>query len=129
VFETDSSRIVISLHEKLRSDKTEKVVKRLASSLSKEIETLYPLKGKIALVKEQEVLLNIGSDTGVSPRIKFAVLSGKEITGTGGKHLGYDDKEIGMIKITKVQERISHAKIRRHKEPLKKGMRVREIVH
>jgi hypothetical protein len=128
VFETETSRIVISLAEPWNENDKAGTINRLAQALSREIKTLYPLKGTIARIKSDEILLNIGSRVGVRADTGFAVLADAEPLRMEGKTLGYDEKKIGTIKVATVEENFSRCSIVKQDTPFKEGARVIEVV-
>ena len=126
VFETDTSRIVISLQDEL-SKEWQDTVEQLAQTLTKEIRKLYPIRGTIVQTTRDEVILNIGTEAGVKPALTFSVLAPGKLLQSGGKMLGYAQKRIGVVKIREAQNNLSYASIQEQAEPFKEGCRVLEI--
>jgi len=128
VFETDTSRIVISIAEPWDEANRAEAINQADQALLNEIRTLYPLKGKIARLKADEIILNIGSRVGVTPGCVFAVIAEGAAVSMEGKTLGYDEKKIGTIKIATVEDNFSRGTILKQEAPFKEGARVKEVV-
>ena len=128
VFETDTSRIVISIAEPWDEANRAEAINQADQALLNEIRTLYPLKGKIARLKTDEIILNIGSRVGVTPGCVFAVIAEGAAVSMEGKTLGYDEKKIGTIKIATVEDNFSRGTILKQEAPFKEGARVKEVV-
>jgi hypothetical protein len=127
VFETDTSRIVISIAEPYDEASKAAAMERVARSLVREIKTLYPVQGKIARIKPGEIILNLGTSVGVTPGSTFTVLADADPVQMEGKTLGYDEKKIGTIKADSVEKNFSRCSIVKQDAPFKQGARVVEI--
>jgi CHAT domain-containing protein len=127
VFETDTSRIIISIVEPYNDANKAAAIERAAQSLVREIKSLYPVQGKIARIKPDEITLNIGSAAGVTPGSVFAVLVDTEPVQMEGKPLGYDEKKIGSIRTETVKPNFSRCSIVKQESPFKEGARVVEM--
>jgi hypothetical protein len=72
--ETETGLISASMTETFgSSDPTSAMVDRVAQGLLDKLEELYPLRGKVSGVSEDEVRLNIGKAAGASQGERFAV--------------------------------------------------------
>jgi hypothetical protein len=127
VFETDTSRIVISLQDELGKE-WQDTVERLAQKLAKEIRARYPLRGTIMQASKDEVVINIGAETGVKPELIFNVLAPGKVPQSADKPSGYAKKRIGVVKVRETQNSFSFASIQEQSEPFKEGCRVLEAV-
>jgi len=127
VFETETSRIVISIAEPFNDKNRSEAIDRLAQSLVREITALYPLRGKIARVKQEEIILNIGAAAGVTPGSVFAVLSDATPFQMEGKTLGYDEQKIGTIKTVTAEKNLARCAIVKQTTPFREGARVVEL--
>ncbi len=128
VFETDTSRIVISIAEPWNDANRAEAITRAEQTLLREIRALYPLKGKIARMKTDEILLNIGARAGVTPGCVFAVIAEGAAVSLEGKTLGHEQKKIGTIKIAAVEDNFSRGIILKQEAPFKEGAQVVELV-
>jgi len=128
VFETDTSRIVISIAEPWNDANRAEAITRAEQALLREIRALYPLKGKIARLKPDEILLNIGVRAGVTPGCVFTVIAEGAAVSLEGKILGHEQKNIGTIKIAAVEDNFSRGTILKHEAPFKEGAQVVELV-
>jgi hypothetical protein len=129
VFETDTSRIVISIAEPWNDANRAEAINRAEQALLREIRTLYPLKGKIARLKPEEILLNIGARVGVTPDSVFSVIAEGAAVSMEGKTLGHDQKKIGTIKIAAVEDNFSRGTILKQEAPFKEGAQVVEVLN
>ena len=128
VIETDTSRIVISIAEPYDEANKAAAIERVAQSLVREIKTLYPVQGKIARIKQDEIILNLGTSAGVTSGSVFTVLADAEPVQMEGKTLGYDEKKIGTIKTDSVEKNLSRCQVVKQEAPFKPGARVIELV-
>ncbi|MFX0200575.1 MAG: hypothetical protein ACFFCW_31025, partial [Candidatus Hodarchaeota archaeon] len=86
------------------------LAERLSKELLEKLKKLYPLRGKISKVKDEDVMLNIGQMAGVRTRQQFKVI-GEDVT----------------LEVTSIQQNVSLAKIVKGKGRLQKGLRVEAI--
>jgi len=72
-----------------------------------------PWKGRVVLVKNNQVYINAGRNTGVqSGNIFFVLREGEVLVDPDtGMELGRESKKIGEIQVTEVQDKFSKAKI------------------
>lgn len=82
-----------------------------------------PFQGRIIKVKEEGVYISAGEKTGASVGDVFAVYSvGEELVDPDtGELLGLEEEQIGSVKIFKVKEKYSKAKIARGGKGIKRG--------
>jgi hypothetical protein len=128
VFETDTSRIVISLAEPYDEANKAAAIERVVRTLVRELKTLYPVQGKIARIKQDEIILNVGASAGVTPGSTFSVLAAAEPVQMEGKTLGYDEKKIGIIKTDTVEKSFARCSVVKQDTSFKQGARVVELV-
>jgi hypothetical protein len=82
---------------------------------------LKPKNGVIALVKGDQVYINIGLKEGVQSRDTFRIVRfGEEII-LGGESLGKEETEIGIVEITAPKEKFSIGKLKESKSEPKKN--------
>jgi CHAT domain-containing protein/Tfp pilus assembly protein PilF len=108
LIETETGRITAARNESFGSAvPLSCMCDKLANSLLEALEKLYPLRGKILDVKNEELTLNIGGKAGVLLKDQFNVLA-----------------EGTTLEVISVQPDISLARIVEAKGPLTKGLRV-----
>jgi tetratricopeptide (TPR) repeat protein len=100
------------------------MARALADQVAATIADKYPLKGRIAAVEGEQVILNLGSKHGVKPGQSFNVLSRGEPIELNGRVLGHRDSRIARLTITDVQEQLAFARISDRQAPLEKNHRV-----
>jgi tetratricopeptide (TPR) repeat protein len=111
LIETETGRITAAINESFGSAVPASILAvKLSENLLQELQTHYPLRGKIDGVSGEEVDLNIGEHAGIKEGERFKV---KE-TGT-------------LLEITAVQPQKSLAKIIDGEKGLTKGLRVEEL--
>jgi class 3 adenylate cyclase/CHAT domain-containing protein len=109
--ETETGQIAAAINESFGSAVPASVLaERLSKELLEKLKKLYPLRGKISEVKDEDVTLNIGQMAGVRTRQQFKII-GEEV----------------ILEVTSIQQNISLAKIVKGKGPLQKGLRVEAI--
>ena len=108
VIETETGRITIAVNESFgRAVSASDVADKLSKELLKRLEQLYPLRGTIAKVKDEEIELNIGQRVGVRMGQRFEVL----------------DRHV-ILEAIEIQPDTSLAKISEGKARLQEGLRV-----
>ena len=108
LIETETGRIAAAVNESFGSAVPASVLaERLSKNLLEKLRKLYPLRGKISRVINEEIRLNIGEIVGVTIGQEFKVM----------------DKEV-TLEVTSVNQDTSLAKIVKGKGQLQKGVRV-----
>jgi tetratricopeptide (TPR) repeat protein len=111
VIETETGRIRAAVNEALGSSVPASILaEKLSTQLIGKLEELYPLRGKIAEVRDEEIKLNIGQNVGVREGGQFKVV----------------DEDL-ILEVISTQNDISLAKIARGEGIPQKGMRVEAI--
>lgn len=111
VIETETGRIGAALTESFGNAVPASVMTdKISGSLSAKIASLYPLRGKIVELKDNQIRLDIGQTHGVAVGQKFKALDGG-----------------GMLEIISVQPEGSSAKIIKKEKDFFKGERVEAL--
>lgn len=111
LIETETGRITAAVNESFENAVLVSVLsERLSNNLVEKLKKLYPLRGKISEVKDEEILLNIGQMVGVRIGQRFRVL----------------DEDV-TVEITSIGEDTSLAKIVEGRGPPQKSLRVEAI--
>ncbi len=111
MIDTETTGIALSVSEKTAGapDPAELAAK-MAAAMEKTIHEKYPLKGRIAMVDGDTVILNLGKKHGVVAGQEFNVLGKPEPVELNGKILGYKETRLGQLKVTEVQDGLAYAK-------------------
>lgn len=97
-----------------------------AQKILEKINTGYPIQGKILSLEDDQVLLNIGAETGVQQGMEFKVLEEIQPAKEGGR-VRY--KPAGSIKIASVEVDAAYATIAPEtKDIVKKEMKVQQLL-
>jgi len=108
LIETETGRITAAVRESCASAlQASDLAGKLSKSLLQKMEKLYPLRGKIRKVEDENVHLNIGEQVGVRMGQRFKIV----------------DRDV-IIEVISTQPDTSLAKIEKGKELLKEGLRV-----
>jgi tetratricopeptide (TPR) repeat protein/peroxiredoxin len=88
----------------------------------------YPLRGFVAKVADDQVVINLGSKQGVVSGTKFDVVEEQEAIQYKGKTLKSAPKPIAQIEIVRTEPDLSYAKILTKERPVKIDDKVREKI-
>ena len=103
VIETETSDIAVALAELMeRKLSITKVAGQISAMMLNRIKKAFPIRGVIKQVRMDSVVLNIGSNVGLSTGMELAVVN-PEIEGKG--------RILGKIELTEVRKTESEAKI------------------
>ena len=109
LIDTETTGIAISLSEKTAGgmDPTE-IAPKFAQAIKKVLQEKYPLKGRLALVEESMLVVNLGKKHGVRPGAVFNVMGQGKPIELNGRILGYRPEKLGSLKITKVDDLMAY---------------------
>jgi class 3 adenylate cyclase/tetratricopeptide (TPR) repeat protein len=111
LIETETGRITAAVNESFGSAVPASVLtEKLSKKLLEKLKKLYPLRGKISEVKDNEIKLNIGQKVGVKVGQQF------KVTDTDW-----------ILEIVSVQSEVSTAKVKKGEEGIQTGLRVEAI--
>lgn len=96
----------------------------IARQIAATIQDKYPLKGRIALVEGDRVILNLGKKHGVAAGQAFNVIERGAPIELNGRVLGYRDTRIAQLTVTEVQDQLAYARIGERSGTLEKNQRV-----
>jgi CHAT domain-containing protein len=116
--ETETSSIKAALTETLRTNEKEAVAERLSKGIIQKIRREYPLHGKVLTAEENRVVLDIGSKDGIMSGLLMNVLFETEGIVT----------TVGKIKIISVHKDTSIANVIMHRDEIREGLKVEEII-
>lgn len=86
----------------------------------------YPLRGFVAKLDGEDVLLNLGAKQGVVKGTRFDVLEEVEGLSYKGKKLAAAPKSVARMEVVSVEQEFSRAKVVRKDRPLKQDDKVQE---
>ena len=111
LIDTETTGIALSVSEKLAgAPDPVALAGKMATEMAKTIREKYPMKGRIAMVDGDTVVLNLGKKHGVTAGQQFNVLGKPEPVELNGKILGYKETKLGQLKVTEVQDGLAYAK-------------------
>ena len=111
LIETETGRITAAINESFGGAVPASVLsEKLSAALMEKLKAIYPLRGKVSEINGNEIVLNIGNNSGVRMKDQF-------------KAMGEDV----VLEIISVGSDTSQCRLVSGKEALKKGLRV-EII-
>ena len=110
--ETETTDIFLALTKKLNSalNPTE-LATAWAANIAARIKENFPLQGRLVLVKNEKIIINLGKRHAVTEGMLFNVLSEGEAIDLGDGEIEYDYDKLGQIKITRLKEKIAFASV------------------
>ncbi len=99
---------------------------RINRELLKTVMEKYPLRGFVAKVDGESVLLNLGAKQGVVKGTRFDVLEEGEGIVYKGKKLAAAPKAVAQMEVLSVEPEFSRARVTRKDRPLKQDDKVQE---
>lgn len=100
----------------------------LASAMAQQIAATvaqkYPLKGRVAAVDGEQIIINLGRKHGVKAGQSFNVLMRGEAIELNGRVLGYKDRRIARLTVTQVDDGLAYASAADVSGALEKNQRI-----
>ncbi|MCI0424013.1 MAG: tetratricopeptide repeat protein, partial [Acidobacteria bacterium] len=112
LIDTETTDIVLPLSER-QAGRLDPVgmAEKLAKAIAAAIRDKYPLKGRIALIEGDTVIINLGKKHNITPGMMFNVLSSHEQpVELNGRVLGYRQVPVGRLEVLNVEELMAYAK-------------------
>jgi tetratricopeptide (TPR) repeat protein len=88
----------------------------------------YPLRGYVVQVSGDQIIINLGSKTGVVLGTKFEILEEQEPINYKGKKLEIKPKSVAEIEVIKVEPDLCYAKVLNHERDLNPDDKIREKI-
>ncbi len=128
LIETETSEIKVALTSDPYPETASpgEVAKSLVTQLITEVKKAYPLRGSVASISGDELVLDLGSNVGLKTGTKMRVLEERKVT--IGAKLSTTRIEAGTLEVTRVESELGYAKKAESKTAFKTGMKVEEIV-
>lgn len=104
----------------------EQDLSQLYHEILKTIVAKYPLRGFVAKVQGERIVLNIGAKQGVVLGTKFDVLQEGEAVDYKGKKLHSSSKTVGGLEVVQVEPELCYAKALTRDRPVKVDDKVQE---
>jgi uncharacterized caspase-like protein len=96
----------------------------IAQQIAATLQEKYPLRGRIALVEDDRVVINLGQRHGVRAGQAFHVVERGAPIELGGRVLGHRDTRVARLTVTEVQEQLAYARVAERQGPLSRNQRV-----
>jgi Curli production assembly/transport component CsgG/Flagellar assembly protein T, C-terminal domain len=96
----------------------------MAQQIAATVADKYPLKGRVAAVDGERVIINLGRRHGVKAGQGFNVLVRGEPIELNGRVLGYKDSRIARLTVTEVDDGLAYASVAEAVGPLEKNQRI-----
>ena len=96
----------------------------MAQQIAATVAQKYPLKGRVAAVDGEQVIINLGRKHGVKAGQSFNVLMRGEAIELNGRVLGYKDKRIARLTVTQVDDGLAYASAADVSGALEKNQRI-----
>ena len=123
--DVETTQIAVTQSEKINFPLDPfKTASSLAHSVSQNIKSKYPLKGRIADAGGETVIINLGTKHGVSSGQVFNVLGKSEPIELNGRILGYKETRLGQLEVLEAQELMAFAKPVDIKGALEKNQKI-----
>ncbi len=119
VLETETTRIkATELAEVETPDTIKAAVGQVAASLMQTLRQAYPLRGRLAQVDAQEVILNIGAEHGVEPGVTLQIYPGDDVS---------FGEAAGLVEVTSVSSQRSRARVLEQTADLQPQWKAQEV--
>jgi tetratricopeptide (TPR) repeat protein/peroxiredoxin len=129
LIETETSSISQTTTRQMDAEmSTDKALLDLNREILKNVIMKYPLRGFLAKVKDDEVVINLGAKQGVVTGTKFDVLGEQEAIQYKGKTLKSSPKTVAQLEVTRAEPDLSFAKIVKKERPLVVDDKVQEKI-
>jgi tetratricopeptide (TPR) repeat protein len=127
VIETETTRIKASVVEPVAAPRgIDGVVEHVSKALLQKLHEAYPLQGRIAQITPEGIIVNIGTEQGVTPGHLLQVFGPENPIERDGKIVSYRGLPVGLIEVTNVEAMLSQAKILEQTALFQAGWKVKE---
>ena len=96
----------------------------IAQQIAATVQDRYPLRGRIAVVEDDRVIINLGKKHGVAPGQAFNVIERGAPIELNGRVLGHRDTRIAQLTVTEVQDQLAYARVAERQGTLARNQRV-----
>lgn len=125
VIDTETTRLMMARTLSVQSPKGLALLARMvADAIAQTIQEKFPLKGRIAAVDKDTVIINLGTKHGAVVGTRFNVLAAAQAIELNGRTLGYREAPMARIEITKAEELMSYSRVVETSAQLEKNQKV-----
>ncbi len=111
LIDTETTDIVLPLSERQTGPFVPSAVAaNFAKTIAQTLKDKYPLKGRIALVDGNTVIINLGKKHNIAPGMVFDVLGEGEAIELNGRVLGSREVKVGQLEVLNVEDLMAYAK-------------------
>ena len=129
LLDTETSMVAKAFTRQLGGDTAlEKELGWLNKEILNTVTTVYPLKGYVADVSDDQIMLNIGQNQGVVLGTRFAVIKKGKPVVYKGKILTGAEKNVALLKVVEVAPEYSMAQIISQQAEIKPDDKITETV-
>ncbi|MGE3535871.1 MAG: TIR domain-containing protein [Candidatus Tectimicrobiota bacterium] len=126
VVETETTRLRAALTETLNAERgLDGLAEHIATLLLHKLHTAYPIQGRLLQATPQQVVLNIGSEHGVTPGMTLQVLQDVPLQ-VGGKIAGMQLLNVGQVEVLSVEPKLAHGRVVEASAWFEAGWKVKE---
>lgn len=108
LIDTETTKLVLA--NSVENAKPSQIAAAMADRIVETIHQSYPLKGRLALVENDTVIVNLGSKHGVKPGTVFNVLGESQPIVLNGRVLGERPSKLGKLQVESVEELMAIAR-------------------
>ncbi|MGH7856361.1 MAG: tetratricopeptide repeat protein [Candidatus Binatia bacterium] len=83
---------------------------KIAGKISATLQSEYPLRGKIASVESDEIIVGVGKKHGAQTGLQFKVVEDGDPIQVDGEVIGHKQRTVGTLELTKVEDGFAYAK-------------------
>lgn len=111
LIDTETTDIRSTLSENLSDPATVATfAERVADKIAKTLRADYPLKGKIASVEGDQILVGVGRKHGAQAGVRFRVVEDGEAVEVDGEVVGRKQRTVGTLELSKVEDGFAYAR-------------------
>jgi len=131
LIETETTAVKVTVIESAEREMSiDELSEKIAQRVIEKLNVHYPLRGRIISLKNEELIINIGTDQGVTSGITMKILEEVEPVQLQGKWIVPQGREIGKLEITSVEPDLAYARVFEKNGDIQVGFKVEEhIVH
>ncbi|MGH7822707.1 MAG: CsgG/HfaB family protein, partial [Candidatus Binatia bacterium] len=83
---------------------------KIAGKITSTLKAGYPLRGKIASVESEEIIVGVGKKHGAQTGLQFKVVEDGDPIQVDGEVIGHKQRTVGTLELTKVEDGFAYAK-------------------
>ncbi len=127
--DTETSAIAKTITRRINAgEDLERELYGLNRIILKSVMEKYPLQGYVVKAGSKEVMVNLGSNQGVSTGTGFEVIERGKPVIYKGRELGTASKTVARLEVVRVEPDLCFAKVEEQERPIKRDDQVKEIL-